>query len=252
MPAILSVTADAAIDFARQLATLLRDPLYEAIGVPAGDGSPVLLIPGYFAGDWLLQPLARWLKRAGYRPHLSGIDLNVGCPQDEIAVLDRRVVEIARESNRRVAIIGHSWGGIIARMIAIEHPERVSRVIALGSPVRAGWVRDRWTGVNAQVRPALHFSQSIWRRFYGKPANCGTAECACGFRGAAFATVPPQTRFTAIYSRRDEMANWRDCADPAAANYEVGGLHVSLVVNRDVYRLLGGLLADRSADRAAA
>ena len=34
---------------------------------PGGDGPPVLLIPGFLAGDQSLEPLARHLTAAGYR-----------------------------------------------------------------------------------------------------------------------------------------------------------------------------------------
>ena len=78
-----SVMAESCIDFAHNLSCLLCDPVFYGAGVPNGDGSPVLLIPGFFAGDWSLSTLARWLSRIGYRPYLSGIDWNVGCPDEK-------------------------------------------------------------------------------------------------------------------------------------------------------------------------
>src|SRR5215208_6005647 len=51
-----------------ELARLLVDPIYRGVGVPRGDGSPVLLIPGFLVGDESLGVLAAWLKRIGYQP----------------------------------------------------------------------------------------------------------------------------------------------------------------------------------------
>src|SRR5258708_19866988 len=77
---LLQLTASAYLDFLQQFASLARDPIGYGVGIPRGDGRPVLLIPGFTAGDWSLGTLARWLGRIGYKPYLSGIDLNVGCP----------------------------------------------------------------------------------------------------------------------------------------------------------------------------
>ena len=145
----------------------------------------------------------------------------------------------ARESGQRVTIIGHSLGGVLGRAIAASNPAIVREVIALGSPIRSGW-----TGVHDQVRPALQAIQTFWQTFSSAPENCGTMECSCGIADAVFAPTPPSSRFSAIYTRRDEVVQWQSCIDDAGANYEVSGLHVSLIVNREVYRILGAILAD--------
>ena len=95
---LLQLTASAYFDFLQQFASLARDPVGYGVGVPRGDGRPVLLIPGFTAGDWSLGTLARWLGRIGYKPYLSGIDLNVGCPRRKVELVGWRVEKIARES----------------------------------------------------------------------------------------------------------------------------------------------------------
>ncbi|MGA7870114.1 MAG: alpha/beta hydrolase [Candidatus Binatus sp.] len=244
---LLQLTASAYFDFLRQFASLVRDPVGYGVGVPPGDGRPVLLIPGFTAGDWSLGTLARWLGRVGYRAYLSGIDLNVGCPRRKMELVGWRVEKIARESGQRVTIIGHSLGGVLGRAIATANPAIVSQVVALGSPIRNGW-----TGVHDQVRPALQAIQAFWQTFSSAPENCGTMECSCGIADAVFAPTPKQSRFSAIYTRRDEVVQWQACIDDAGANFEVSGLHASLIVNREVYRILGSLLADAAVDSAAA
>src|SRR5688572_18178482 len=58
-------------------AALLRDPILWGDGVPRGDGRPVLLIPGFLAGDASLRTMAAWLKRVGYRPCRARMRANV-------------------------------------------------------------------------------------------------------------------------------------------------------------------------------
>jgi triacylglycerol lipase len=244
---LLQLTASAYFDYLQQFASLARDPIGYGVGVPRGDSRPVLLIPGFTAGDWSLGTLARWLGRIGYRPYLSGIDLNVGCPRRKMELVGWRVEKIAKETGQRVTIIGHSLGGVLGRAIAASNPSVVREVVALGSPIRSGW-----TGVHDQVRPALQAIQSFWQTFSSAPETCGTMECPCGFAEAVFAPTPKRSRFSAIYTRRDEVVQWQSCIDDAGTNFEVSGLHASLIVNREVYRILGSLLAGTAVDNAYA
>jgi triacylglycerol lipase len=58
--------------------------------------------------------------------------------------------------------------------------------------------------------------------------------------------LPPEVGFTAIFSKHDEVVDWRACLDPQGDNREVSGQHVSLIVNREVYRILAQVLASCS------
>ncbi len=244
---LLQITVYAYFDFMRQFASLVRDPVGYGVGVPPGDGRPVLLIPGFTAGDWSLGTMARWLGRVGYRPYLSGIDLNVGCPRRKMELVGWRVEQIARESGESVTIIGHSLGGVLGRAIAAENPADVRQVVALGSPIRPGWA-----GVHDRVRPALRAIQAFWQTLSDEPESCGTVECSCAFAAAVFAPTPAKSRFSAIYTCRDEIVQWQSCIDDTGSNFEVSGLHASLIVNREVYRILGSILAEAPAESAAA
>jgi triacylglycerol lipase len=51
-----------------EAAALLRDPVLRGDGTCDGRGQPVLLIPGFLAGDGSLAVLSGWLGRRGYRP----------------------------------------------------------------------------------------------------------------------------------------------------------------------------------------
>src|SRR5258708_32222168 len=56
---------------------LRRDPIFAGHGVPDGRGRHVMLIPGFMAGDRSLDTMRGWLKRNGYRPMRSGIELHM-------------------------------------------------------------------------------------------------------------------------------------------------------------------------------
>jgi len=146
-----------------------------------------------------------------------------------------------------VVVIGHSLGGVLGRAIAAENPAMVSEVVALGSPIR-----DGWKGVHDRIRPALLAIQSFWQTYADVPENCGTMECSCRIADAVFAPTPERSRFSAIYTRRDEVVQWQACIDDAGTNFEVSGLHASLIVNREVYRILGSILARAAIETAAA
>src|SRR5438132_11618453 len=67
---------------------LILDPVYRGEDVPSGLRKPVLLIPGFLAGDWTLRTLFDWLSRGGYRPRLAGVSFNV---MDSAAALRPRL-----------------------------------------------------------------------------------------------------------------------------------------------------------------
>src|ERR1700758_3806132 len=66
--------------FAAELLLLHATPVYYGLGVPHGDNSAVLIIPGFLGTDVYLTELYAWLGRIGYRPYFSGIGINAECP----------------------------------------------------------------------------------------------------------------------------------------------------------------------------
>jgi len=67
-----------------ELARLHRDPLFAGADLPRGDGSPVLLVPGFMGGDGSLVTLRDWLLRLGYEAEPSGITFNFRYSEAEI------------------------------------------------------------------------------------------------------------------------------------------------------------------------
>lgn len=237
-----SPMSESCIDFAQCLSSLLCDPVFYGTDVARGDGSPVLLIPGFFAGDWSLSTMARWLTRIGYRPYLSGIDWNVGCPDHKTDRLGWRLAHITEECGVPAVVLGHSLGGVLARALAVKYPPRVSHVVTLGSPERLAW-----STVRARYRPAMRAFQTMWHAFNNLPPQCGTEQCPCRFGEAVNSRFPRTVKLSSLYTREDEVVDWRACVTADGDNHEVSGGHISMVVNCEVYRLLAAILGKPAA-----
>jgi triacylglycerol lipase len=234
-----------------ELARLQADPLFWAPDrrdVPRGDGSPVVLIPGFLAGDPSLVVLGTWLSRIGWRPHRSGIAVNVDCSDRALDRLDRRVAEIAGRTGRKVALVGHSRGGHFAKALAHRHPERISAVVSMGSgldtpfdisiPTRAAVAAVRWVHEHTTDRVARN--------------GCLTATCRCRFAHDYTAAFPAEVALTSIYSRDDGVVWWEACTVPYARCVEVSGSHVGLAFNARAYLAVARALADAAAAAAPA
>ena len=226
-------------DYSSKRSELLSDPIFHGDGAPKGRSEAILLIPGFTSGDWTFNTMSRWLDQIGYRTHLSGINLNVGCPQRKVERMLGRLEEISKDAGGRIVIIGHSLGGLVGCALARQRPDLIRHVIAIGSPLRNGW-----QAVKPEVRPALFAIHSFFQRFIERPQGCGTERCTCGFSKEAHGLqLPPAVRFTSIYSRQDGIVDWQFATTENGDSYEVDGLHTDLVVNVEVYRILSNVLA---------
>ena len=98
----------------------------------AGAGRPVMVIPGFLATDHSTTVLRRALEDSGYRVYGWGLGWNLGARSD---ILDRIETQLHRAAKRGpVTVIGWSLGGLYAREVAKRQPEKVARVVTLGSP----------------------------------------------------------------------------------------------------------------------
>lgn len=136
--------AEAALRPAAELSLLLSDPVYWGWGLPHGDGRPVLVLPGLYAGDYYLRPLRDFLARVGYSAVQSGIARNPGWSHQLIDQWAELAQAQCRAKQQRVTIIGHSMGGLQARAVAARAPAAVQQVIALGSPL--AWAASHLPG----------------------------------------------------------------------------------------------------------
>jgi pimeloyl-ACP methyl ester carboxylesterase len=123
----------------------------------AGKGEPVVLLHGWpqhwyiwrkvvpaLAGRYrLLMPDLRgfgWSDAPGH-----GYDGDTFAA-DVVALLDALELD-------RVKLVGHDWGGWTAFLLALDHPDRLDRMLVLNAP-------PPWP------RPSLEVMRSLWRTWY--------------------------------------------------------------------------------------
>jgi pimeloyl-ACP methyl ester carboxylesterase len=224
-----------------ELARLLADPVYRGQGLARGDGMPVLLMPGFLAGDLSMSVMREWLARLGYRPHASGITVNVDCSDRALSRLDERLERIHAESARPVALLGHSRGGHFAKALAHWRPERTAGVISLGAGL------DQPFDISVPTKAAVAAVRAVHGRLGSERGACLSDRCSCAFTRHYTGSFPATVPLTSIYSREDGVVWWEACVVPYARNVEVTGSHVGLAVNRKAYAVIAEALAAMAA-----
>ena len=230
-----------------EAAMLARDPIWRGQGVADGNGRPVLLIPGFLAGDGSLRMLTAWLRRAGYRTRRAGVRANVGCSQAACEQLEARLELMAERSGDRVVVVGQSRGGHFARALAVRRPDLVAGIVCLGSPMLNPFavhplvlLQVGVVGVLGSASVPGLFSHRCWR-----------GSCCERFRDALVEPFPDEVGYVSMYSRSDGIVDWRSCLDPAADQVEVNASHCGMSVNVEAYRATAHALA-AFAERATA
>ena len=189
-----------------------------------GAGLPVLLIPGFLAGDASLEPLARHLSASGYRPLPAGMQRNVDCSERAVA----RLAERLRALGEPVAVVGHSRGGMLAHVLARRHPELVTGVVTIGAPRR-----DPLALHPAVLAPALSLGIAGSLGVGGLVRySCAFGRCCDSFRRDLAARADPRLPYLAVYSRRDGIVDWRACLDPSGRHVEVRSTHCGMAEDR--------------------
>ncbi|MGZ4665400.1 MAG: esterase/lipase family protein [Frankiaceae bacterium] len=225
--------------WSRELMQLLVDPVFYGVGIPHGDGSSVMLIPGFLAADLSLAAMAGWLLRSGYAPHQCGIRVaNVDCSDRALDRLERRVERLAGSEGRALTLVGQSRGGLFARALAARRPDVVAKVVALGSPLNGPF------DISVPTRAAVATVRSVLRTSgRARHRGCFTETCTCPFVRDFTRQFPADVAFTSIYTRTDGVVAWQTCLLSYADNIEVTGSHCGLAYNRHAYRHIAHALA---------
>jgi triacylglycerol lipase len=221
-----------------EAAALLRHPVFQGEGVPDGRGQPVLLIPGFLAGDDSLGLMTRWLRRTGHHTRKAGMRANVGCSGAAIDRLEERLDELVAKQGRKAALVGQSRGGTFAKVLAQRRPDLVSGIVTLGTPVMDP------NAVHPLVRLQLFTLGAVGT--FGVPGlfrrACLVGDCCAEFWEECEAPLPRSVGFVSIYSRTDGIVDWRACLDPSAKQVEVRSSHIGMAVNPAVYEAIAAAL----------
>jgi pimeloyl-ACP methyl ester carboxylesterase len=195
-------------------------------------------VPGFLSGDFALAPMTEDLRRRGHWTSRSGIAPNIGCTRDLAEALERRLELAAERTGRRVAIVGWSRGGTLAKIATVRRPDLVAALITLGTP------NTDPLAVNATLAAQLQVITRL--SALGVPGllgdDCLSGDCAHEVREWLDADVPPEIPYTSVFSMDDGVIDWRACLDPGADPVEVHATHMSMGADSEVIAVVAELL----------
>ncbi len=200
---------------------------------------PVMLIPGFMAGDSSLAVLRTWLRRRGHAVSMSGMRLNAGCAERIVSRLQEQLWTFASHHEEPVVLVGQSRGGALARSLAVREPESVAALVMLGSPVVEP------LAVSPQVLRTVRMMARIGDLGLSRvfSSECAEGECCERFWEEMSAPLPEHIEAISVFSRTDGIVDWHACLDPHARNVEVRSSHCGMSVHPAVYRVLDELLS---------
>lgn len=167
--------------------------------LPAGDGHPVLFIPGFLAGDYAMNSLRQKFEALGYNTMGWEIGVNWGSSHQRIMKMKERFEEIIKEHpNEKISIIGWSLGGVYARELARAFPQHTRCVITLGAPFGAAEDKTR-------INPVL---RSVYEVLNPKSPLINDEELRLQ------AITPPPVPTTSLFSKNDGIVYWKASLNP--------------------------------------
>lgn len=194
--------------------------------VPHGEAHDVMVLPGFGCSDLSTYLLRTYLASLGYRVHDWGLGRNLGARTVGKAGerLAARIARISEGGANPISLVGHSLGGVLSRLHAIERPQEVRQVICLGSP----FVGD--------LRAVNRFVLRAHDRLSGQPASTRETK----------RFVSLDVPFTAIYSQTDGIVAASDTSEVVgerAETIEVYSSHLGLVAHPAVLYAIADRLA---------
>jgi triacylglycerol esterase/lipase EstA (alpha/beta hydrolase family) len=200
---------------------LIHDP------APAVAALPIVLIHGVLVNDGVWSGFRRYFARHGIGPAYT---INYGPPLADIEVFARQLAAkidavCAATGATRVALVGHSMGGLVARAYLRQFGrDRVARLVSIGTPHHGSILA--WT-LPGRCLAQMH------------PGNPWLAELNRG-EGA-----PLPVPVMAIWSRHDSMvAPQASCTLACAENIALVGVgHNALLNDRGVMDIVAREIA---------
>ena len=182
---------------------------------PQGDGHGVIVFPGLSASDASTVPLRRYIGSLNYDTSGWGQGFNFGPRHGVLEAAREQLEKTVQRTGARVSLIGWSLGGVYARELAKEMPDKVRCVITLGSPFSAS--------------PRSTHAWRIYEMASGRDAHRESQHY--DLKGA------PPVPTTSVYSRTDGIVAWQGSIqapcpkNPRTENIEVIASHIGIGLN---------------------
>lgn len=201
------------------------------VRLASGAGRRVVIATGYLAPPSSAGALATWLREADYRVEIADMARN---RSTSTAAVHR--IEHALDADPEPAIlIGHSRGGQQCRVATQRNPERVERLITLGSPVRAHLPRQ------AFLRASVEGLRLLSRLPIGPTEDL---EADRAYERDLYGPFGVNVPWTSIWSRVDGVVEWQTCLDDAAHSVEVRCSHLGLTSSVASFEAIADAVAD--------
>lgn len=187
-----------------------------------GGGRPVMVIPGFMASDRTTARLRRSLSVSGFACVGWGLGRNTGIKSDVLARLDDQIAALG--SSEPITLIGWSLGGLIAREYAKYAPDRVAKIVTMGSPF-SGDPR----------------ANNVWRMYEfiaGHKVDAPPLDVRL--------SVKPPVPTVALWSRRDGLVSPRAaCGLPHEADtrIEQDCSHMGYIASPNIIRQIAEIIA---------
>lgn len=94
----------------------------------------VMLLPGFGAHPVRMRWMARRLEEAGHTVKRWGQGVNLGATEARFRNVEARLVDLYERDGEPLHLVGWSLGGVFARELAKAHPDKVAKVVTMGSP----------------------------------------------------------------------------------------------------------------------
>ena len=236
-PSVLSSLLEARIFMEM---ALLPASLPLLMAAPQGDGHPVVLVPGFMAGESTLLALKLFLQNKGYDVHTWGLGRNVGFRGKHANALPQKIRYLHHTTGRKVSLVGWSLGGVFSFYGAETTQDCVRSIITLGSPVSVDMMGN-------QSPPALKAMYRLVSHRLGASAHLMQPR-AKAMREHRRLPIPT----SCLYSLSDGVVPPQEATidgDPALhENIQVPGSHVGLGFNGIVMAIVADRLAQPEGD----
>lgn len=190
--------------------------------LPDGNGEPVLFLPGFIQSDRSLTYLRKCVSEKGYHSYGWANGINTGPTEYNIQKIKERLKYIHEKHGTKVALVGHSLGGVLARELSRDYPSMVSQVITLGSPFG---MSAEWDKINPVIKSLFQFVHSNNPLVSDEQLMKQLLQ-------------PPPVPTTSVYTRNDVIVDWKTSINPKAKfteNIEVDTTHTGMCANQSCY-----------------
>ncbi len=202
-----------------ELRQLKKDPIWHGDSVPLGHGRPILIIPGFFSGRATADPLAHVLGVAGWDVHIADVGRNMGPSYEAVDAAEAGLDALGASSDRKAIIIGHSRGGQFGRVVSVRQPERIDRLIAVGTPLTI-----KYPSFFIVKLPAEALDKAWRAGAFGYVDQVREQE----IDDLRYVPFPSNIELISVYSTTDGIVDWRLSVEPAARCVEVNTSHTGL------------------------